>query len=392
MHQATLQKIDEIASILLNVCPKQGFGLYTGNAGIALFLFYYARFRSDEEILRYASDYMEGVFKQIRETPHPPFSHCSGVAGVGWLLHHLCQHGFMQDDPDENSPDVDDYLYHRALNEMERGHYDFLHGAMGVVLYFIKRNHLEYLRHLIRNLEQIALWDEDGAKWRSALFRQKEKSGFNICLSHGSSGIALVLYKALQVMPEDEQVRALLKGTVTYILDQEIDVEKYGSYFPNISIESQSELYKSRLAWCYGDLGVAMSVWQSGLLLNKREWTDKGFKVLLHLAGRRGLVENRVQDAGFCHGTAGVAHFFNRLYRITQRMEFIEAADYWHLETLKMATFTDGLAGYKALHSEEHGGWQTSETLLEGIAGIGLSLLSSVMPEDPAWDECMLLS
>jgi len=392
MHQATLQKIDEIASIVLNAHPKREIGLYTGNAGISLFLFYYARYRNAMEIHRHATDIMEDLFKQIGETPNPPFSHCSGVAGAGWLLDHLCQHGFMQDDPDENTSGVDTYLYQRALNELDRGHYDFLHGAMGVVLYFVKRKQFEYLRHLIRRLGQIALWDGEGAKWRTALFRQKEKSGFNICLSHGSSGIALVLCKVLEIMPEEEQVRALLKGAVTYILNQEIPVKQYGSFFPNISIESQSELYKSRLAWCYGDPGVALSIWRSGLLLGNQEWRDKGFEILLHLAGRRGLAENRVQDAGFCHGTAGVSHFFNRLHRITQREEFKEASGYWNMETLKMATFMDGLAGYKALHSEEHGGWQTSEHLLEGISGIGLSLLSSVMSEDPAWDECMLLS
>jgi lantibiotic modifying enzyme len=392
MHQSTLRKIDEIASILLDFNPKQDIGLYTGNAGIALFLFYYAQYKNDIEIQSHASNLMDGVYKQIFETQHPLFSHCSGVSGVSWLYDHLCRNRFIQDDPDEETPDVDNFLYQKALNELHRGHYDFLHGAMGIALYFAKRDHWDYLQHLIKILAQIATWDGESAKWRTTLNRQKAETGFNICLSHGSSGIALVLCKILEVMPEDKQVQSLLKGAVTYILKQEIPVEKYGCYFPNISIESQSELYKSRLAWCYGDPGVALAIWRAGLLLKDQEWTDKGFEVLLHLAGRRGLMENRVQDAGFCHGAAGITQFFNRLYRITQRIEFKDAADYWCMETLKMATFEDGLAGYKALHSEEYGGWQPSEYLLEGITGIGLSLLSTVMTDDPAWDECMLLS
>jgi lantibiotic modifying enzyme len=99
-----------------------------------------------------------------------------------------------------------------------------------------------------------------------------------------------------------------------------------------------------------------------------------------------------VRDAGICHGTAGIAHIFNRLYRTTKQYRFQEAANYWCLETLKMSKFEDGFAGYKTWHTEEYGGWQPCNNLLEGIAGIGLSLLSFVMPEDPAWDECLLLS
>ena len=64
MHQATLQKIDEIASIVLNAHPKREIGLYTGNAGISLFLFYYARYRNAMEIHRHATDIMEDLFKQ----------------------------------------------------------------------------------------------------------------------------------------------------------------------------------------------------------------------------------------------------------------------------------------------------------------------------------------
>jgi len=115
-------------------------------------------------------------------------------------------------------------------------------------------------------------------------------------------------------------------------------------------------------------------------------------EVLLHAAHRRGLPENRVQDAGICHGAAGIAHIFNRLHRNTGRMEFKDAADYWYVETIKMAKFDDGLAGYKTYYTEAYGGWQPNDNFLVGIAGIGLCLLSFVVEEDPAWDECLLLS
>lgn len=53
-----------------------------------------------------------------------------------------------------------------------------------------------------------------------------------------------------------------------------------------------------------------------------------------------------------------------------------------------MARFDDGLAGYKALHTE----MENEYGILEGVAGIGLALLSYVTETEPTWDECLLLS
>ena len=388
---AVCNKIDEIASILLKEPLNHGIGLYSGNAGIALFLFYYARFKNAADIHKQASEILDHLFIQVEETKQQLFSLCSGIAGVGWLLDHLCKQEFIQADPEEMVSGIDKYLFTVAINELNRGNFDFLHGAMGVALYFVKRNRQDYLSYMLKTLANIAIWDGDRAKWQSVIKHEEGIKGFNIALSHGSSSIALVLCKALQILP-NEELKALLKGAVTYILDQEIPVKQYGSFFPGFSKESQPDISKTRLAWCYGDLGVALAICQSGMMLKNDSWIDKGMEVLLHSANRRGLLENMVKDAGICHGSAGVAHIFNRLYRNTKRAVFKEAAQYWVIETLKMARFKDGYAGYKTWHTEDYGGWQNSKTLLEGIAGIGLCLLSFVMHEDPAWDECLLLS
>lgn len=67
------------------------------------------------------------------------------------------------------------------------------------------------------------------------------------------------------------------------------------------------------------------------------------------------------------------------------------AAAYWIEQTLDMAKFTDGLAGYKTWQGGVLG-YETRYGLLEGIAGIGLVLLSYYYEIEPTWDECLLLS
>ena len=61
-------------------------------------------------------------------------------------------------------------------------------------------------------------------------------------------------------------------------------------------------------------------------------------------------------------------------------------------ETLKMAKFPDGLAGFKTYRPEKYGGWTNQYDMLEGIPGIGLAMLSYISETEPTWDECLLLS
>ena len=118
----------------------------------------------------------------------------------------------------------------------------------------------------------------------------------------------------------------------------------------------------------------------------------KSNRNFLHASKRRDLKENFVLDAGLCHGTAGIAHIFNRMFINTGVTDFKEASDYWFEETLKMATFEDGLAGYKVWRTKEMGGWTNEYGFLEGIAGIGLAMISTISNINPDWDECLLLS
>ena len=165
------------------------------------------------------------------------------------------------------------------------------------------------------------------------------------------------------------------------------------SYFPVwINEKNNTPSESSRLAWCYGDLGISMALYQVSKVTDNKILEKLAIEVLLNASNRRNLVSEQVIDAGLCHGTAGIAHIFNRMYRNTGIEKFKETSDFWIEETLKMAKFDDGLAGYKAWHTEKYGGWVNEYGLLEGIAGIGLALISAVSDIEPKWDECLLLS
>jgi len=328
-------------------------------------------------------------------------THCSGLAGIGWLYEYLSQRKITDYDTNLLLEEFDSYLEKILVNFLRQGNYDFLHGGVGVALYFTKRvakkqELVLVLNRFLDDLEKISTLQEDGAiKWESFLGSNVPELGYNLSMSHGMSSIIAILSKMYYIEGIDkEKAEMLLRGVVQYFLAQEIDKERYGSYFTNFALESVSVIYKSRLAWCYGDLGIASALYQAGKVLKEESWVNKALEILLFAATqRRDLQDNAVRDAGLCHGTAGVGHIFYRAWWNTKLPQFKDAADYWFEQTLKMATFEDGLAGCKAFRLEDgKPAWASEYGLLEGIAGIGLALLTYYYEMEPAWDECLLLS
>ena len=396
-NQKYSDKLEEIATILLDKknLPENSIGIMGGQIGVAIFFFYYSQYTKDEKHYDYAMEILSDIFEKINEgyTYH---TFAGGLAGVGWTLEHLAKNDILEVDTDEILNDLDPYIYKTMMMETDNNHYDYLHGAIGNSLYFQNRlqanGSKEYISELVNWLAEISEKEDDGAiKWLSVLDQEKGTKGYNLSLSHGMTSIISFLGKNYQLGINTENSKELLNGAVQYLFKHTLDSDKFYSTFPN-AISSEKPLTNSRLAWCYGDLGMGMALWNASQRVNNNDLANKAVERFLHSTKRRKLDENSVVDAGLCHGTAGIAHIYNRMYNFTGREEFKESAIYWLDETLKMAKFDDGFAGYKLWHTPELGGWTKESGLLEGIAGIGLTILSAISDIEPKWDECLLLS
>lgn len=395
------EKLDEIANILMNKTTtaedkKNGVGLIGGITGEAIFLFYYAKYKQDMKYYDKALELLTDTFDAINEG----FSYhtfAAGLAGVGWAVEHLVQYDFIEADPDEILEDIDVYL-HKAmiLDIQEKGNYDFLHGATGSATYFLNRlaneNAGKFLTEYIDELEKKSEQDAGGGvKWKSVLNIEEGYEGYNLSLSHGLASIIAFLAKSYLHNIHNEKTESLLKGSIKYMLDQTLDITKFNSYFPSWVRENQPPA-TSRMAWCYGDLGIGISLYQAALSLGDKELEKTAVDVMLNATKRRDLKESAVVDAGLCHGGAGIAHIFNRMYHYTGIEEFKDTARYWFNVALDQATHKEGYAGYQAWHTEKYGGWVSDSGILEGISGIGLAILSALSDIEPHWDRCLLCS
>jgi len=392
------KKIDQIFEVLISEKKFEENGLLTGKTGIGLFYVFYSKFVKDEEIMNEGIKLITETFEDIVNNKFTLPTFCDGIAGYTWALEFLADNKILdKKDIEEFLEQINEYLFNNMINYIKMTNYDYLHGGIGVGLYFLKQVENSklvenYIIELIDNIEKISEIETDGSiKWKSLLDFEKNTMGYNLGLSHGLASIIAFLSKVYKKGIYKDKVKYLLEGAVKYLLKTKLETSKHKSYFTSW-ICNEELPSSSRLAWCYGDLGIAIAIYQAAKTLNNNEWEQIAIEIFLFASKRIDLQKELVFDAGICHGTSGIAHIFNRMYLYTNVIEFKEASEYWFEKTIEKATHKDGLAGFKAWHTEKNGGWVNEYGILEGIAGIGLALISVVSDIDPSWDECLLLS
>ncbi|WP_288359760.1 lanthionine synthetase C family protein [uncultured Bacteroides sp.] len=388
------QKIELIANeILIKIHEhkkEKQLGVLNGDFGILLFLFYYARYSKKQSIStlveKYAKELLTILPRRINS-----FTFCSGLSGILCLFEFLRNRQFIDIDISAYKAEFELYITNEMKKDFSIGNYDFMHGAIGGGTYFLNQHsNIQPINDTIDFLYNTAEKEDTYTlfKWQSVIDSRTQTKGYNIALSHGISSIIIFLSNVIKSGIENEKIRLMLKGSINYVLSQQVNAIKYGCYFPSHSLE-QSNSLKSRLAWCYGDLGIAMSLWQASRLLTDSELQKFTLEVLIQSTHRISYPENIVNDAGICHGSAGIAMIYNRMYIDTKMSLFKDARNFWLARTLNYSCHNDGLAGYKTVYGKE---LIKDYSLLTGISGVGLVFISYLMNDEQDWDKFFLLS
>lgn len=389
------QKIEEISVALEQAYSFQEKpGLFSGKAGSALFFFYYGRFTGSSHFYNLGNQILEAIFHDINDS-NSYATMADGLAGIAWTIDHLVSTGFLDKEYLVEIKKLNDYLAGIMINDVRSGNYDYLHGGLGIASYLLKGIDQEFnkkrVEEAITILEQIAVKEAKFFYWYSVIDHKQNISGINLGLSHGLASIIYFLLNAYKYDMLPMSVSKMLGGSIQYLLDIRDRSLNTNSTFPN-SIAEGVASGESRLAWCYGDPGIGMALWQAGKLLQNGRWESAAIEILHRATNRMELEANGIYDASICHGSAGLVQIFNRSFQETGDQKFYHAAIYWLKVTLDLGKNKDGIAGFKYRNPTKPEGWVKSSDFLEGIAGIGLVLISAVSDITPGWDECLMLS
>jgi hypothetical protein len=338
--------------------------LMRGDVGRAVFLAYLARATGDVAARDHARMLLERAVDHLDEASSIPTFH-SGFTGCAWALAHL---------GDELGIDADTTAIDEALHDILEARpswleFEWLVGVAGMAIYALERRQTSLLAQMVSYFEEAAERDGDRLTWRTpdttrTTFETVEHP-YSLPPAHGVTGALAALAGIGALGIETTRSRALVDSAFRWLLAHRLD--DTGAMFRTYSDERTG-----RFGWCNGDTGIAGALAAAGRVLDAPELVETSIAV-----GHRIVVatENPPYLLGreLCHGWPGVAHVLSRLYHQTQHEMFAIAARRACTRMLALPPEPD-------------------DSLLTGSAGIGIVLVSAVLPTEPTWDRALLLS
>ncbi len=370
--------------------------LAAGTAGLALFFAYLHAADGSDTAADRVIEMLDLSGSALARGPMLPALY-SGFTGVGWVVTHLTRELFEGDG--DLALEVDEALRELLSDITEPPPFELVTGLAGFGSYLVERlPHRGAAELLVRVVDIFdASRDATGTwftnpDWLPGWQRDLTPQGYhNAGVAHGIPGVIGFLASAQRAGFSDPRLPRLAGDAVQWLLGQKGGWST--SIFP-AHIPPGAEPRPTRTAWCYGDLGVATVLLSAGRAFAHPEWEAEAIAIA-RIAARRTVEETRASDVCLCHGTAGIAHLFNRIYQATGEIELRRAALAWYRNTLNMRRPGQGMAGFLTWVETglpDEGAWKSEAGFLCGIAGVGLALLAAVSDVEPAWDRVMVVS
>src|SRR5215467_8197813 len=414
LADSALESIRAIATDIIKIDPtKRADFLPTQSA---LLFAYLARMEPSAEWQDRAVDCLNLTI----ERGSPSFHHWNlglygGLSEVGWTIEHVTQvltqsdaytkiqaDNYHTEDSDTEDPiaAIDGLLNRRLEQRSLAGVYDLISGLVGMGVYCLERlprkSAVCGIEHIVQDLEKLAERSLPGVTWFTPpehvpkqQLKQFPSGYYNLGVAHGVPGIVSFLSQVVTAGVEAKRAQALLEGSVEWLTAQQRPPQAQSRY--SYCCLPGQDGGDSRLAWCYGDLGIAATLVLSSRLVAKPEWETAG-TALMDRCVAWPVDRAGVYDAALCHGALGVAHIFNRAYQHDNNETYRNAARVWFEHGLAMRQPGKGVGGFFAWKPEKQPNWDPDPTFLSGSIGIALALLFAIYPVEPEWDRLLLLS
>jgi hypothetical protein len=319
------EKIRETAETLCNININD-YSLMYGTLGIAMFLFYYWKWKKQNSFYKKASELTNFVFMQLskqiylykQEPSNKDLSFQSGICGMGWGINHLAENGFIECDIRETMCLIDAALYRKIIDGLHSDKREDFREAMAVSLYALSRKDRlskEYLRRFMK--EWIELTDRNDKNIIKGYIPENEEI------------ISFLLLKIKEIHPD------IIPVSVKNILSPADN--------PQNRINVDLSHFKEKISSVTADTGLA-------------------------------------------GGLVSMGHKAKKIYGRTGNIIYREMAIDCFKMLLERTTPDGKLGGFTA----SRGLWGIHYGLANGLAGFGLALLAAITNDEVTWDECLL--
>jgi lantibiotic modifying enzyme len=361
-----------------------------GLPGIVIFYFHLYETTQDEVHYDNAVKHLELLYDALENELPKSYVFSSGLAGLGWFFNYIQR--FIDIENPFDTAEFDETFLKAAQKELAVRNYEFLTGFSGILLYLLRKESTDtsLLSDFISEVHDAVFELKNPISFFELKDNYHPHPSINLGVSHGIYGFVAILNKLHAQNIQVEKCEALLRFIINFTFQHEKDAIAQGYFFPNRIGKDVTESSHSRLAWCYGDLGILSVLYTSSQVLYDTTLKEKAVSMLTYTTHRKDMESNLMNDIWLCHGTSGAAHIFQRLYTTTGIVDCKYAADYWYRKTL--AQLDSGSPQIKPNHTRSGSYARKDITgFLLGYTGLGLALLSK-LEKTMDWDEMILMS
>jgi len=396
-----LSSLEELDQQILRTIHSEGIGLLHGTGGSALYFANRAKGVGSEYFADIAVDILEDIiceanYHQASGSLHIANPNCA----PSYIINNFISVGLLDEGERINLQPTWDLIVESIKEvDLKLNRHDLFYGfiGQGILLmdYDLKaaRPHVNRMIFaLLQNLNK----DEDTMYWSSPypFHEAKEYSStINLGLPHGMCGIILFLLRTIKKYGRDQEIFHGCLTAIKWIIEK---IEETNYKLPYIYYPTTNG--SGRIGWCYGDLTIAYALLSFHRMYNFEPAWKCGWQ-LIEMITRREMESTGIKfyqkynyyDICFCHGTAGVAYMFWKLYNLTGKETLDEQSGFWLEKTV------DGLRKLIPQIDEIKRN-ETSNPLIDptlglltGITGAGLVISTLTSKTDTSWDSMFLL-
>jgi lantibiotic modifying enzyme len=378
------------ADLIIRNSQSNKDGLFSGNLGLSLYyLNLYLAFGKEADAAK-SVEYVEQILTKINENSIDLMGNsiCNGAAGLAMMILFLEREALVNLE-EEDQILLDTYLFESTRNALQHtNEHDYLHGAMGVIHYFLERLPDPAVASFVYELIEIfcdkAVYTVKGIWFKNKVVPDDNENEINFGLSHGQAGFLILLANAWEKGIEIEIIPLLLNEGVELMLQYKREPpadEQQFSLFPT-SVYKKNFHYSSRLGWCYGDLDIALAIYKVGKLMGNDFYLDQANEIIDNCMKRKCEQSTAIVDSHICHGSTGLAQMYKSIYDQTQEEKHKEAWQYWMGQTVNQLL-------PKELATDFYKNRECD--FLEGLVGVNLALLSAITEKELNWQKILLL-
>lgn len=379
-----LNIVDDLVEQIANA-DYRNFSLMSGSLGRVLLLTSYRN--NYDDVVK--SDLKKAVLFLDKFNYFNDTSFCNGMAGLAWLLRSN-QRNFYEIEMSKTFwRKIDNCIVKSIYDDIQNHNYDYLHGAIGKLHYLkLVGGDIYYNSNnaFIKHLDNSKIVERKGVSWRKPLINHTKSQyskaiKYDIGLAHGVPSILNYLAEVYLIDKEQSLAYSLICNSVDFLLSLK-SRHSTSSIYPSFIFED-NEFNESRLAWCYGDLGVAYAICKAAVVCQRNDWLEEAIHITLETCKRKSHKSTLVFDSSLCHGAAGLGLLYFKMFELTGNQHFRNVSIYWNSVVGEMLITSENQCEYK--YYDSINGFESKMGLLDGLIGTVFSILNMRQQCDKNW-------